>query len=446
MRRDPRRRRLLVNGKNCDEDVKGVMHRKTLNDILRSGADEGKSLDPLSVAFTLGSCAFQRAKRESEAEKELVVVGTYTQKDLGFVSGKGKGIAVFEIQDPETGTLKHLRTFSYPSMRNPSYIISNRSKDSLFICDEKYDEGSLSLFNIEDRKSGTFVHVNTVSTKGSATCHAALDSTESYVFAASYGGPGFSIFPILPERIGDAIFHGNHDDMKRVRDHDIEYPGINRDRQDKAHPHMCTLDRNDRLHVVDLGQNTVCRYTLNLSPSSKAPCTLDGGLTTLRPGAGPRHMRFHKTNARAYVVNELDSTVSTCVVEKDGSLSLLETISALPPGFRGAGNDAISSCAAIRIHPSGRWLYVSNRVVRGSGIITHFAIHPRTGVLSMLSSTLSGGSTPRDFNFAAKGRLLLVANQESDNIVSFSVDPATGRLSFTGSIVDALAPVCLCVV
>ena len=178
-----------MNGKNCDEDVSGVMHRKTLNDILRSGADEGKSLDPLSVAFTLGSCAFQRAKRESEAEKELVVVGTYTQKDLGFVSGKGKGIAVFEIQDPETGTLKHLCTFSYPSMRNPSYIISSQDKRTIFVCDEKYDaNGTIEMY----RRSGdsNFELMSTTSSGGKGSCHMTLNASETHLFCASYFGDG----------------------------------------------------------------------------------------------------------------------------------------------------------------------------------------------------------------------------------------------------------------
>ena len=156
-------------------------------------------------------------------------------------------------------------------------------------------------------------------------------------------------------------------------------------------------------------------------------------------------MCFHPTVPVAYVINELNSTISTCAVEEDGSLRIIDTVSALPYDFRGTGDDSISTCAAIRVHPTGRWVYASNRVVDGSGVLSHFEVRPKDGALRFKSATMTGGSTPRDFNFASKGEEVLVGNQESGNVISFRVDATTGALSFTGAKAKSPTPVCLCV-
>ena len=166
----------------------------------------------------------------------------------------------------------------------------------------------------------------------------------------------------------------------------------------------------------------------------------------LPPGAGPRHMAFHPRNRFAYIVNELDSTLTSCVVDaSSGIMRALRTVSTLPAKFQGAGDDSKSTCAALRIHPSGRWIYCSNRVVSDQGLLSHFKIDQSTGVATLESVTPTCGVTPRDFNFAFHGSLMLIANQDSDNIVSFQVNSKTGCLSFTGAKVKTATPVSLCV-
>lgn len=155
----------------------------------------------------------------------------------------------------------------------------------------------------------------------------------------------------------------------------------------------------------------------------------------MRPGAGPRHLAFHPTLPLAYVACELDSTVATVRFDSTrGMLSLNDTRSTLPPGWKGENFPA-----DIHVAPSGRTLYASNR---GHNSIAVFAI-ATDGTLSPSQHISTEGDWPRNFSIDPTGRWLLVANQKSNSIVVFARDNQTGRLTTTGQRLELPSPVCL---
>ena len=156
----------------------------------------------------------------------------------------------------------------------------------------------------------------------------------------------------------------------------------------------------------------------------------------MSPGAGPRHVAFHPSGRFCYVVTELANTVVGFAYDSaSGSLDPIQTVSTLPEDWQGQ-----SSCADIHVHPSGAFLYASNR---GHDSIACYRLDPETGLLTLFEIEPTGGKTPRNFGIEPTGRYLYAANQESGNIVQFSIDASSGELTPTGQQIEIPAPVCL---
>ena len=183
-----------------------------------------------------------------------------------------------------------------------------------------------------------------------------------------------------------------------------------------------------------MGLDELLVYRFDAKNGSLTPN--DPPYAKLDPGAGPRHLAFDPTGKFAYVVNELQSTVTTFSFDADrGIFHKLGSVSTLPKNFSGA-NDT----AEIHVHPNGKFLFASNR---GHDSIVVFAIDPKSGALTLVDHFPTGGKTPRNFEIDPTGRFLLVANQESNNIVLFRIAPDTGRLSRTGQPLEVPSPVSL---
>ncbi len=156
----------------------------------------------------------------------------------------------------------------------------------------------------------------------------------------------------------------------------------------------------------------------------------------LTPVSGPRHFVFGRDGRFVYVINELASTITTLAFDGEtGGLRTLDTVSTLPKDFTGN-----NTTAEIDIHPSGRFLYGSNR---GHDSIVVFSISPDTGMLTYVGHQPSGGKTPRSFGIDPTGKYLLVANQDSNNVVVMRIDQQTGKLMPTGNSVEIGMPVCV---
>lgn len=207
--------------------------------------------------------------------------------------------------------------------------------------------------------------------------------------------------------------------------------GPNKNRQEKPHVHSVNISPdNKNLFVVDLGIDEVVNYTFD----AKTGKLKEAQRIKLTAGSGPRHFTFHPSLPYAYVIQELTGKV-TLFSYKNGLLKTLEEVSTLPAGFK--DNNA---CADIHISPDGKFLYGSNRFY---DTIVTFSINPKTGKLKQLSQTPVGGKVPRNFAISPDGKYLFVANQNTDNIVIFERNATTGLLLNTGKEINISMPVCI---
>ncbi len=243
---------------------------------------------------------------------------------------------------------------------------------------------------------------------------------------ANYETGSLCVLPILPDgRLGEATdtvqFNGS---------------GPNRERQEGPHAHM-VLPRPDgsRILAVDLGADRLMSFRLDQERGMLSPA--DPPWTQLPPGAGPRHLAFHPHQPFAYVISELQSAVTVFRVDGD-TFTALQTISTLPNGFTGQNLGA-----EIKVAPSGRFVYASNR---GHDSLAIYAVDQVTGRLSLVGHESTQGVGPRDFAIDPAGASLLVANQDTDSVVTFWIDPDSGTLRATGHVAAVPTPVCLQVV
>jgi 6-phosphogluconolactonase len=350
----------------------------------------------------------------------IAYVGTYTSKT------SSKGIYAFRF-DTDKGQLTAIGVAVEST--DPSFLVVHPNGQYLYAVNEigNYNggkTGALSAFAV-DAKSGTLRFLNQVSSRGAGPCYISLDKTASFVLVANYDSGNIASFPVMTDgTLGTASSFVQHSGS-----------GPNKDRQEGPHAHWIgTSPDNQFALVADLGLDEVIVYGFDASQGTFVARL--SGFIKLNSGAGPRHIAFHPGGKFVYVLSEMESSVTVFSYNaKAGSLAKLETISALPKGFAGH-NDA----AEIAVHPSGKFLYSSNR---GHDSIAIFAVDPKKGTLKSLGQVLTGGKTPRHFAIDPTGAYLLAENQESNNIVVFHIDAATGGLTPTGQTVDVPSPVCI---
>jgi len=252
-----------------------------------------------------------------------------------------------------------------------------------------------------------------------------VDATGKCVLTANYGGGSIAALPIKDDgSVGQATAFIQHTGSS-----------VNKKRQEAPHAHCVTLDAaNQFAFVCDLGLDKVMIYKLDPDKGSLVANT--PAFAVVKPGAGPRHLAFHPFGRFAYVINELDSTVTA--FEHDavrGALKELQTLTTLPDNFQGQ-----NTTAEVELHPTGRFLYGSNR---GHDSIVVYAVNKRTGKLTWVEHQSTQGKTPRNFATDPTGQCLLAANQGTDNLVVFRIDAQTGRLTPTGQSLEIGAPVCV---
>jgi 6-phosphogluconolactonase len=351
------------------------------------------------------------------AQPLSLYVGTYTSG----TSGSSEGIYLYGM-DPMTGALTPR---SSVKSDNPSFVVVNAGR-FLYAVNEVGElngkrTGGVSAFAI-DASSGKLTFINQQPSEGADPCHLSFDRQRKHLFVANYTSGTVAVLPIQRDgSLGPAI---------DVEQHEGSGP---REQQKGPHAHCIKLDRANRFaFAADLGSDKVMIYRFNngkLDPGAQPSATL-------HPGAGPRHLTFHPNGKYLYVINELDSSLTTFKYDAaKGTLTAFETVSTLPRDFTGT-----SYCADVHVSKSGRFLYGSNR---GHNSIVVFAINPQTARLSLVEHVSTEGNWPRNFAIDPTGRFLLVANQRSDNVVVFRIDAQTGRLTPTGSSAQIPVPVCL---
>lgn len=347
-----------------------------------------------------------------------VYIGTYT-------SGESKGIYVCRLKP--SGELEVLSTAG--DIKNPSFVAISPSQKYLYAVSEigQYEgkpSGGVSAFSI-DSATGQLTFLNQQASHGTSPCHLSVDQTERYVLVANYGTGSAAMLPILPNgELGEATDVAQH-----------EGSGTDPGRQSAPHAHSINLDvQNKFAYVPDLGLDKVMIYQLDLENGKLIPAEQPWAETN--PGAGPRHFAFHPNNKYAYVINELDSTLTSFSYDrKNGALSEIETLSTLPDDFSDK-----SYCADVHVLSSGDFVYGSNR---GHDSIVIFKVNKESGKLTLVGYEPTQGNFPRGFAIDPTGTYLLAANQNGDNVVTFKIDHETGELEPTGHIAQIPKPVCV---
>jgi 6-phosphogluconolactonase len=373
--------------------------------------------------FLLLSLVSLTVAKDSPKDKYLLFVGTYTEKG-------SKGIYAYRF-DAASSELTPLGVAAETA--NPSFLAIDPSRRFLYAVNEvqKYkgaSSGSVSAFAI-NRQTGKLSLLNEVASRGADPCYIAFDKTGKYALVANYTGGSAAVFPV---RGG-----GRADGYLGQSSAFVQHAGssVNRERQEGPHAHWIETTPDNRFAIaVDLGLDKLLVYRFDAKTGSltaNAP-----PYAKLDPGAGPRHLAFHPNGKFAYVVNELQSSITAFSYDSShGALHALKTVSTLPKGFSGS-NDT----AEIQVHPSGKFLFASNR---GHDSIAVFAIDSNTGALTLIDHFPTQGKTPRNFEIDPTGKFLFVANQDTNNIVIFRIDPNSGRLTPTGQTLNVLSPVCL---
>jgi 6-phosphogluconolactonase len=340
----------------------------------------------------------------------LIFIGTYTRST-------SEGIYAVHL-DPRTGALTGPELVAKTT--NPSFLALAPDLKTLYAVSES---DSMAVAFATQFPAATLRALHTPQPSGGAApCHLVVDRTQRTLVVANYHTAIVAGIPILPDAtLGtpNVIQHTGH--------------SVDPVRQTSPHVHSVTLSPDNRFVIVcDLGLDRV--FTYRLDPA-KATLTLASSVQTA-PGTGPRHFAFGHDGRHAYVVTEMGSTVVAYDYDAaSGALKPLHSVSTLPAGYTGA-----STCAEIRVHPNGRFVYASNR---GHDSIAVFAVDEPTGRLTPVEVALCGGKTPRNFAISPDGAWMVCANQGSDSLTVLKVDPSTGRLTLTPNKLTVPMPVCV---
>lgn len=356
------------------------------------------------------------------SEKLTVFVGTYT-------GGPSKGIYAYEF-NTSTGALKEIGLAAETD--SPSFLAIHPNGKFLYAVNEldNFDgerAGAITGYKIDLANPAKLSKLNTVSSKGAHPCHIIVDKEGKHVLAANYTGGNVVVYPIKEDGTLEA---------KPIAFIQHRGSSVNQSRQKEAHAHSINLDSAEKFaFVADLGMDKVMVYRYG----QEAPGTLvpnEPAFAAIKAGGGPRHLAFSPDGKHAYVNHEMTGHISGFNYDSQkGTLTEFQTLSTLPGGNPVAGN----STAEILVHPSGKFVYCSNRGHNSVAVYTRAA----DGKLTYVENESTRGKTPRNFNIDPSGKFLLAANQDSDCLAVFKIDPQTGALEPSGDVVKAPKPVCI---
>lgn len=348
-------------------------------------------------------------------------VGTYT-RPMPHVDGKGSGIYLLKL-DPATGRLHEV---AVQQAVNASYLTVSADGTRLYAVREVNPEHGpgVSTYAL-DAASGTLTLLHDAATPGGWPCHVSVDRRRSLLLVSNYMTGEVVAFALDTNGVpaGESVVLAR------------EGTGPNAERQDGPHAH-CALVSPDGRHVylADLGVDAVVRHPLKAAGDVVLPSQTADLHLAAAPGAGPRHLAFTSSGTYLLVNYELSNTMRMYRLDGD-AVTLASEVSCLPDGFSGESN-----VSGMRVHPSGKFVYVGNR---GHDSIFGARIDETDGTLTPIGTWALGGRTPRDHAISPDGRYLLAASQNDGFIRVFSIDPASGELTFSGH--DYAIPTAVCI-
>ena len=364
------------------------------------------------VSLSLSLCS-------QKLSEQFLVIGSYT-------SDTSDGIYVykFNTETGENGFISSIKT------SNPSFLAVSPNQKYVYAVNENADSTRFTVTGhvaayLFDKASGNLSFINKQESGGKHPCYVAIDKTGKWVFVGNYSSGSLAVIPVNT--------NGGLDPALQVMQH--EGSSVVAGRQEEPHVHATFIGKDNKtLYVPDLGIDRVMIYNFDSKKGKLKPAPVP--FVSTEPGAGPRHIDIHPNGKYAYLMEELTGAVSVYRIEKNGYLSLIQNISGLPRDFTGDVGSA-----DIHVSPDGRFLYCSNR--GESNTIGILSIDQKTGQLEWIDHQSTLGKTPRNFNLDPTGNFLLVANQNSNEIVIFKRDKQTGLLTDTGKRIKVHKPVCL---
>ena len=371
----------------------------------------------LCVGFMLVSCSpigtpQSRAADNPNPQPTLVFIGTYTGE-------KSEGIYVSRL-DPKSGSMSVPELAA--KMINPSWVTIHPNGKFFYAAGEyggSSPGGVVSSFLIG--QGGKLTAINTQEPNGRGPCHLAIDASGKTILVSNYGSGNVSSLSI------------SADGTLSPSDWQDQYPTLGQNQ--KPHAHHAGFDPTNRFAVVcDAGLDRICVYRFDAEAGALEANNPPFLATTTN--THPRHLTFSHDGNFCYNIDEKAMSVTAFRFDaKRGVLSQIQSISTLPTDFDGQAG----STAELVMHPSGKFLYGSNR---GPDNIVCYAVDKQTGKLSLIGHTSTQGKTARSFGIDPSGRWMIVGNQNSDSVVQFKIDPITGELTPTGTMFELGSPVC----
>lgn len=353
---------------------------------------------------------------EAAGQQYLAYFGTYTQGE-----NAGKGIYAYRF-DPASGEMTEIGLAV--EVGSPSFLAVHPNNKYLYAVTEDGKEGAVSAFEI-DHQSGKLTLLNQVSSQGSGPCHLNVDATGKMLAVANYGSGGTSSFQVNADgTLSEAVSAIQHVGSS-----------VDESRQKGPHGHSVNFSPDNRFVITaDLGTDKLYVYKADPATGKIEPNDPPSG--EVKPGSGPRHFTFHPSGKFCYAINEMGNTVTAFDWDAArGAMQEIQMISTLPEGYA-----ETTHTAEVRAHPSGKFLYGSNR---GHDSIAVFSVDPATGKLTAVEQVSTGGGAPRNFNLDPTGKYLFAENQNSNTVVAFAIDQASGKLTPTGQVLNVPRPVCL---
>ncbi|MDZ4710022.1 MAG: lactonase family protein [Saprospiraceae bacterium] len=345
-------------------------------------------------------------------EDYFLLIGTYT-------TAPTDGIEVYRYNS-KTGKFEFANR---TAIQNPSYLAIAPDQKHLYSVSEAGNPngGSVAAFSFDDR-SGILAKINSQPSSGNHPCYVSVHKNGKWVAAGNYSTGNLVYYPVAENgSLGTATM--------------IQHKGssIVKGRQEGPHLHATVFSPDYKyLMTPDLGLDKVMIYKLN---SKGSIITENPGFVALKPGAGPRHLDFHPKKKYAYLMEEMSGNV-TALSYKRGKLAVIQTINGHPADFKGTVGSA-----DIHVSPDGKFVYCSNRGESNS--IGIFKVNKSDGTLTLAGHQSTLGKTPRNFSIDPTGNYLLVANQNTNDVVIFKRDKMTGLLTDTGDRLTVNKPVCL---
>ncbi|MBC6997082.1 lactonase family protein [Cytophaga sp. FL35] len=375
----------------------------------------GFLLLPMVILLVL-SCKEQKKEAETENYEKNFGIEPLQSILIGtFATGEKQGI--YQVQfNSVTGKLSNLEHLV--KEENPGYLYL--SKDGKHVYSSNgVTPGSISTFTWS--KDGTkLTKTGNHPSLGNGACYVSANNEENLIAAANYGSGDMVVYPL--DNSGKLI------DQPTGKTHSGSGPHKN---QKSAHAHCAKFSEDGKfLYVADLGIDQIVGYPIDKNKIGEAFTALQ-----LNPGDGPRHLIFQPKKNRAYIINELSSTIISATADPvTGVFKKIDKKSTLPHGYEGP-----NACADIHLSNDGNFLYASNR---GHNSIAIFKVS-KLGELQLLETEPVRGDWPRNFVLAPNSHFLLVANRKTNNISVFKRDPKSGLLTFTQHQLEVPQPVCL---